>query len=81
MIEKAIYDDFWFVRVDAGYGNNKDNVKVMKMARWCRDMLEENNGTLNHARKYAWAYERFPNYTSFTFDRESDAIIFALRWL
>ena len=81
MIEKALWDDFWFVKVDAGYGSKDGARKVTDMARWCINTLEENNGTLNHARKYAWSYERFPHYTSFTFDRESDAIIFALRWI
>lgn len=81
MIEKAVYDDFWFVKAPAGY-STKDGVALLGiMIAWCLDSLEPNDGTLRHARKHAWTYERFANYTSFTFDRESDAVWFALRWL
>jgi len=80
MIEKAIWDDFWFVKAPVGYETSEDNLCLTAMVRWCINTLEANNGTLNHARKYAFTYERFPKYTSFTFDRESDAIMFALRW-
>jgi hypothetical protein len=81
MIEKAIWDDFWFVRAPAGYETDQGVRLLMAMKKWCIDTLEPNNGTLNHARKYAFTYERFPEYTSFTFDRESDAVAFALKWL
>jgi hypothetical protein len=80
MIEKAVYDDFWFVKVPAGYDTSEGVRLWESMMIWCRDTLEGNDGTLRHARKYAWTCERFPKYTSFAFDRESDAIMFALRW-
>lgn len=80
MIEKALFDNFWFVKAPVGYGTEEGLSLLKEMMIWCRDTLEGNDGTLNHARTYAWTYERFPKYTSFTFDRESDAIMFALRF-
>ena len=52
---------------------------VRRMKRWCFDNLALNDYTVSyHCRKYAWTYERFPRSTNFVFDREEDAIWFAL---
>ena len=53
---------------------------VHEVIDWCMDNIEPNDGTLYHCRKYTWTYERFPHGTNFVFDRETDALMFALRW-
>lgn len=80
MIEKALWDNFWFVKVRHVHDTREEINKIKNMIIWCINTLDKNDGTLSHCRKYAWSYERFLKYTRFNFDRESDAVLFALRW-
>ena len=78
MIKRGVFDD-WHVVVQVG---DLEFLRRKEIIHWCKDNIELNDGKgpYNHCRKYAFTYELFPEYTNFVFDREKDAIIFALKW-
>jgi hypothetical protein len=75
MIKKGAFDT-WHVMTD--YCRSED---VREVKQWCFDNIALNDSSVSyHCRKYSFTYERFPNCTNFVFDREADALLFALRW-
>jgi hypothetical protein len=77
MIKKGIFDT-WHVMVSHDQHNYG---KFRLMRSWCFDNIALNDSSVSyHCRKYSFTYERFPTQTNFVFDREVDAIMFALRW-
>lgn len=77
MIKQGVFDT-WHVMIKH---NIDDFHKVREMKNWCILNVELNDPEeSHHCRKYAFTYERFPRKTNFVFDREKDAVLFALRW-
>ena len=78
MIKQGIFED-WHVMIQVG---DMDRHRRREIIKWCKESIELNDGKgpLGHCRKYAFTYEPFPNCTNFVFDREKDAILFALKW-
>jgi hypothetical protein len=78
MIKQGLFDDY-HVMVQVG---DLERQRRREIISWCKDNIDLNdgNGPLRHCRKYAFTYELFPDYTNFVFDREKDAILFALKW-
>lgn len=77
MIKPGVFDT-WHVMVE----HDRDDLrKVQEMRVWCIKNIELNDLEVSHhCRKYAFTYEPFPRATNFVFDREVDALLFALRW-
>jgi hypothetical protein len=77
MIKEGVFGT-WHVMVDHSQ-HNYSGFRAMKA--WCLDNVKLNDPeSSHHCRKYAFTYERFPNCTNFVFDREADALMFALKW-
>lgn len=75
MIKEGVFGT-WHVMTD--YCKSTD---VQLVKQWCFDNIALNDAKVSyHCRTYAFTYERFPNCTNFVFDRERDALLFALRW-
>jgi len=75
MITPGVFDT-WHVMTD------HYRAEVLRdIIRWCKDNVALNDPAVSyHCRKYSFTYERFPRHTNFVFDREADALIFALKW-
>jgi hypothetical protein len=78
MIKQGLFDDY-HVMVEVG---DLERPRRREIIKWCKEniALNDGNGPLGHCRKYAFTYELFPNYTNFVFDREADALMFALKF-
>jgi len=54
---------------------------LREVIKWCKYTLALNDPEVSrHGRKYSFTYERFAKSTNFVFDRETDAVLFALKW-
>ena len=52
-----------------------------KVLLWCHDNIKcSKDGELPLYGGMAWSWERHPDYLYLTFGRESDIIMFTLRW-
>ena len=61
---------YWFLE---GFDRN--------IVKWCKENFMKNvNRECPDYGKYAWSYELHKNYVYFTFARESDMLLFILRW-
>ncbi len=51
------------------------------IVKWCKKNIMKNvNGECPGYGEYAWSWELHKNYVYFTFGRESDMLLFILRW-
>ena len=77
MIKEGVFGT-WHVMVQ----HDRDDLqKVQEMRVWCIKNIKLNDPNDSyHCRKYAFTYEQFPRETNFVFDREADALLFALKW-
>ena len=76
VIERSAFDNSWHVLTNYSYKNCKEII------RWCLDNIELNKGDCQLYGKFAWSVEYLGKKgTNFTFGREKDAALFALRWL
>jgi len=74
MIERGIFDTL-HVKINLHQSDD-----VLEVKQWCRNNIALSGPESWHCRIHAWTYERFDDHTNFVFDREQDAILFALRW-
>ena len=57
-----------------------DQAQVASMVNWCREHVPPNRGECPLYGLAVWSFERYVSGAIFTFGRESDAALFALRW-
>jgi hypothetical protein len=77
MIKKGVFDT-WHVKIHHDRG---DLALVKAMKSWCFETIDLNDPRVSyHCRRYSFTFESFPTSVNFVFDREKDAVLFALRW-
>lgn len=76
MIKRRLFDDY-SVMLEI---SDLERHRRKEMIKWCKENIALNDGKGDYKGKYAFTYELFPTCTNFVFDREKDAILFALRW-